>query len=98
MRKWWKRGNTWREKTCQTCLQLHAVTVVAFDVCGSLPVDRAFRLTVSSLLASMSRPVIDLTIDLTKADSPSDSDYPGAMVDCGSSSDSCIVISINARL
>ena len=50
----------------------------------SLPVDRAFRLTVSSLLASMSRPVIDLTIDLTKADSPSDSDDPGAMVDRGS--------------
>ena len=61
--------------------------------CRSLPVDRAFRLTVSSLLASMSRPVIDLTIDLTKADSPSDSDDPGAMVDHGSSSDSCIVIS-----
>jgi len=37
--------------------------------------------TVSSLLASMMpRPVIDLTIDLTKADSPSDSDDPGAMV------------------
>jgi len=41
----------------------------------------------------MPRPVIDLTIDLTKADSPSDSDDPGAMVDRGSSSDSCIVIS-----
>ena len=37
--------------------------------------------TVSSLLASMMpRPVIDLTIDLTKADSPSDSDDPGAIV------------------
>ena len=70
-----------------TWLQLLHLTL-----CRSLPVDRAFRLTVSSLLASMSRLVIDLTIDLTKADSPSDSDYPGAMVDRGSSSDSCIVI------
>ena len=65
---------------------------LVYLTCRSLPVDRAFRLTVSSLLASMSRPVIDLTIDLTKADSPSDSDDPGA-VDRGSSSDSCIVIS-----
>ena len=50
---------------------------------GSLPVDRAFRLTqtISSLLASMSRPVIDLSIDLIQADGPSDSD------------DSCVVIS-----
>ena len=69
-----------------TWLQLLHLTL-----CRSLPVDRAFRLTV--LLASMSRPVIDLTIDLTKADGPSDSDYPRAMVDRGSSSDSCIVIS-----
>ena len=61
-----------------TWLQLLHLTL-----CRSLPIDRAFRLTqtVSSLLASMSRPVIDLTIDLTKAVSPSDSD------------DSCIVIS-----
>ena len=61
-----------------TWLQLLHLTL-----CRSLSVDRAFRLTqtVSSLLASMSRPVIDLTIDLTKADSLSDSD------DC------CIVIS-----
>ena len=61
-----------------TWLQLLHLTL-----CRSLPVDRAFRLTqtVSSLLASMSRPVIDLTIDLTKTDSLSDSD------DC------CIVIS-----
>ena len=50
-----------------TWLQLLHLTL-----CRSLPVDRAFRLTqtVSSLLASMSRPVINLTIDLTKADSP----------------------------
>ena len=58
-----------------------------------MPVDCASRLTLSSLLASMSRPVIDVTIDLTKADIPSDSDDPEAMVDRGSSSDSCIVIS-----
>ena len=50
-----------------TWLQLLHLTL-----CRSLPVDRAFRLTqtVSSLLTSMSRPVINLTIDLTKADSP----------------------------
>ena len=38
----------------------------------------------------MPRPVIDPAIDLPKADSQSDSDDPGAMVDRGSSSDSCI--------
>ena len=91
MRKWWKRGKTWREKTCQTCFA--APRGYAVDVAEVCPLIVLSRLTVSSLLASMSRPVIDLTIDLTKADSPSDSDYPGAMVDRGSSSDSCIVIS-----
>ena len=65
----------------------------AVDVAEVCPLIVLSRLTVSSLLASMSRPVIDLTIDLTKADSPSDSDDPEAMVDRGSSSDSCIVIS-----
>ena len=57
------------------CSSTYVVVVVAFDVevcpsiaqklarrlCRSLPVDRAFRLTVSRLLASMMpRPVIDL--------------------------------------
>ena len=70
MRRWWKRGKTWRGENLSnlfcssTWLQLLHLTL-----CRSLPVDRAFRLTqtVSSLLASISRPVIDLTIDLTKA-------------------------------
>jgi len=105
MRKYGNEEKLGRRKPVEPLLQLHMVVVVAFDVevcpsivqkfalrlCRSLPDDRAFRLTVSSLLASMMpRPIIDLTIDLTKADSPSDSDDPGAVVDRGSSSDSCI--------
>ena len=46
-------------KPVKPVLQLHVVTLHS-TLCRSLPVDRAFRLTVSSLLASMSRPVIDL--------------------------------------
>ena len=32
MRKWWKRGKTWREGPVKPVLQLHVVTVVAFDI------------------------------------------------------------------
>ena len=48
-----------------TWLQLLHLTL-----CRSLLIDRAFRLTVSSLLASMSRPVINLTIDLSLVPRP----------------------------
>ena len=63
-------------------MQLHVVTVVAFDIVQKFARQSCFQTDsdYQSLLASMSRPVINLTIDLIQADSPSDLD------------DSCIVI------